>query len=131
MDKKHITQYLSDLEEIDLSVSDQTHFLNSIVYSKVNDNELASAIGNRLEKYHIIDGQQRLTTTTLYLIAIRNILIEKKDSKTADRINNQYIVNQYIEDIDKSIRLKLAFNDLEVFRKLVLNDELNRENKKH
>jgi uncharacterized protein with ParB-like and HNH nuclease domain len=129
--KSNITQYLNDLEEIDLSVSDQTHFLNSIVYSKVNDNELASAVGNRLEKYHIIDGQQRLTTTTLYLIAIRNILIEKDDSKTADRINNQYIVNQYIEDIDESIRLKLASNDLEVFRKLVLNDELNRENKKH
>lgn len=72
-----------------------------------------------------------MTTTTLYLIAIRNILKEKDDSKTADRINNQYIVNQYIEDIDESIRLKLASNDLEVFRKLVLNDELNRENKKH
>ena len=129
--KGNITQYLNDLEEIDLTVSDQTHFLNSIVYSKVNDNELASAIGNRLEKYHIIDGQQRLTTTTLYLIAIRNILIEKDDSKTADRINNQYIVNQYIDDIDESIRLKLASNDLEVFRKLVLKDELNKENKKH
>jgi uncharacterized protein with ParB-like and HNH nuclease domain len=129
--KSNITQYINDLEEIDLVVPDQTHFLNSIVYSKVNDNELASAIGNRLEKYHIIDGQQRLTTTTLYLIAIRNILQEKDDTKTADRINNQYIVNQYIDDIDESIRLKLASNDLEVFRKLVLNDELNKENKKH
>jgi len=129
--KGNITQYLSDLEEIDLTIPDQTHFLNSIVYSKVNDNELASAIGNRLEKYHIIDGQQRLTTTTLYLIAIRNILRENEDLKTADRINNQYIVNQYIDDIDESIRLKLASNDLEVFRKLVLSDELNKDNKKH
>ncbi len=76
--KKNITQYLNDLEEIDLTVPDQTHFLNSIVYSKVNDNELASAIGNRLEKYHIIDGQQRLTTVTLYLIAINNFYINRE-----------------------------------------------------
>jgi len=129
--KGNIKEYINDLEDIDLSVPDQTHFLNSIVYSKVNDNELASAIGNRLEKYHIIDGQQRLTTTTLYLIAIRNILTERDDPKTADRINNQYIVNQYIDDIDEKIRLRLASNDLEVFRKLVLNDKLNKENKKH
>ncbi len=60
--KKHIDRYISDLEEINLDVSDQTHFLNSIVYSKVNDNQLASSVGNRLEKYHIIDGQQEYDT---------------------------------------------------------------------
>ena len=128
--KKNIEQFLDDLEEIDLSQIDYNHFLNSIVYSKINDNELASNSGNRLEKYHIIDGQQRLTTNSLFLIAIRNT-IQPRDTKTPNRINNQYIRNEWIDDIDDSIRLRLSNQDFEIYRKLVLKDELNEDDKNH
>ena len=54
-------QLYSDLKKIVLE-GRSSHFFGSIVSSVV-------PVGSRLE-YHIIDGQQRLTTVTLLLLAM-------------------------------------------------------------
>jgi len=128
--KSNIERLIEDLEEIDISVPNQNHFLNSIVYSKIEENPHASYIGNRVEKYHVIDGQQRLITISLLLIAIRNSL-ENYNRGEAERINNQFLINPYVQEEELKPRLKLSEKDHEVYKKLVLKHPLNDEDRSH
>jgi uncharacterized protein with ParB-like and HNH nuclease domain len=129
--RSNIERLIEDIEEIDINEPNQNHFLNSIVYSKIEENPHASYIGNRVEKYHVIDGQQRLTTISLLLIAIRNFLKLYGNKSEAERINNQFLINQYIQEEELKTRLKLSEKDHDVYKKLVLDHPLNDEDKKH
>ena len=62
-------QLYNDLKRI---ITDQrgSHFFGSIVSSVVPN-------GSKIE-YHIIDGQQRLTTVSLLLLAISNLISQGK-----------------------------------------------------
>ena len=129
--KSNIEKLIEDLEEIDINEPNQNHFLNSIVYSKIEENPHASYIGSRVEKYYVIDGQQRLTTISLLLIAIRNFLKLYGNGNEAERINNQFLINQYIQEDELKTRLKLSEKDHETYKKLVLGHPLNDNDKKH
>ncbi|MFE4726118.1 DUF4268 domain-containing protein [Microbacterium sp. NPDC056736] len=67
-----------------------THFIGSLVLAASPDN---AAVG--LQKFLVVDGQQRLTTLTLLLAALRDHLIESEGVEHRDRIDAQYLVNKY------------------------------------
>ena len=62
-------QLYEDLKKI-VNNGRDSHFFGSIVSAVVPN-------GSKIE-YHIIDGQQRLTTVTLLLLAIRNLIAQGK-----------------------------------------------------
>lgn len=62
-------QLYDDLKKIVIDGRD-SHFFGSIVSAVVPN-------GSKIE-YHIIDGQQRLTTITLLLLAISNLIAQGK-----------------------------------------------------
>lgn len=68
--QENCQQLYDDLKKI-IRDKRESHFFGSIVSSVV-------ANGSKIE-YYIIDGQQRLTTVTLLLLAIRNLLIKKNN----------------------------------------------------
>ena len=72
------------------------------------------------EEYLIIDGQQRVTTISLLLLAMHNILKEKKlvanDNRLIDKIFEEYLVDKYAPS-EKRIKLKTVNKDLEAFEK--------------
>ncbi len=107
--KEHCTQLFDDL--IDLSNTKRTHFLGSIV-SIYNDD------GDDRE-YLIIDGQQRLTTISLLLLAIYKLIDENKVQTeiSKEQIRDEYLINKYSKD-DKKIRLKPVKNDKNAFASL-------------
>ena len=86
------------------------HFLGSIV-SVFNKN------GSEYE-YLVIDGQQRITSISLLLLAMYNLmrenLIKAKDENLIDLIYNEYLVDQY----KNVIKLKLINKDHEAFKRL-------------
>jgi len=100
-----------------------SYFLGSIVY--IHD----GIYGVGEKEFHVIDGQQRMTTLTLLFLAIYFKLKGTILAKDADKIYNQYVVNPYSE---KEIKLKLLppeenlyilnkishnkFNELEAFQ---------------
>lgn len=90
------------------------HFFGSIVSS--------IAEGGGMQEFLIIDGQQRLTTVSLLLLAMYNILdkeILTTDDKTLKtRLFDEYLVDKYDRE-ETRIKLKPVKNDAKAFNILV------------
>ena len=84
----------------------ESHFFGSIVSSVVPN-------GSKIE-YHIIDGQQRLTTVTLLLLAIRNLVkrgkITSDEGKLDEQINQRFLISPWAKEDDK-IKLRPVKSD--------------------
>lgn len=56
-------------------------------------------------EYHIIDGQQRLTTVTLLLLAIRNLIQQKKitteEPQLDEQINERFLISKWAKEDDR------------------------------
>lgn len=90
------------------------HFVGSIV------NIAEQAMPTGVQKYMIIDGQQRMTTLTLLLIALRDYALENTEDTTinARRIDNMLLKNEY-ENNDEQYKLLLTETDRDVLISLV------------
>ncbi|MFE6233750.1 DUF262 domain-containing protein [Cellulosimicrobium sp. NPDC057862] len=70
-----------------------THFVGSLVLASSPD---AGPVG--LQRYLVVDGQQRLTTLTLLLAALRDHRVAVEGDHHRARIDDQYLVNRYERD---------------------------------
>ncbi len=88
------------------------HFFCSIV----------SSVQSGTEDRFIIDGQQRITTVSLLLIAMVNAkkdgLIEATDAKLVEKIFKRYLVDEYQED-ERKVKLKPIKKDMQAFDALL------------
>lgn len=87
------------------------HFLGSIVCIA----EKASPTG--VQKYMVIDGQQRLATLTLILIALRDSVSSDSEIKP-EKLNLSFLINQF-ENGDDKYKLLLTEEDKSVLISLV------------
>lgn len=110
-------QLYDDLKKIVRDKRD-SHFFGSIVSSVVPN-------GSKIE-YHIIDGQQRLTTVTLLLLAIRNLIAQKKissdESRLDEQINQRFLISPWAKE-DDQIKLRPVKSDREALAKLFGEEE--------
>lgn len=109
--EENCEQLFQDL--IKLHNSDRkSHFFGSIV----------SSIQSGTEDRYIIDGQQRITTVSLILIAMVNAMkegiIEADDSKLVEKIFKRYLVDEYQED-ERKVKLKPIKKDMQAFDALL------------
>ena len=90
------------------------HFVGSIV------NIAEQAMPTGVQKYMIIDGQQRMTTLSLLLLALRDYAIKNPDDTTinARRIDNMLLKNEY-ESGDERYKLLLTETDRDILMRLV------------
>lgn len=95
-----------------------SHFFGSIVSSVVPN-------GSKIE-YHIIDGQQRLTTVTLLLLAIRNLIAQKKifsnEGRLDEQINQRFLISPWAKE-DDQIKLRPVKSDREALSRLFGEEE--------
>ena len=70
------------------------------------------------QDYAIVDGQQRLTTISILLIALRNFIKQNPNEILSVAEVELYLINQYSPTKDKRIRLKPNKEDSEYFEKL-------------
>jgi uncharacterized protein with ParB-like and HNH nuclease domain len=96
----------------------QDHFLGTLV-----------TIGNSgFQEYTVIDGQQRLTTVSLFLKALHSYLEQKEERKPEEetlkeRLLNDFLIDKYSSQKDLRIRLKPNKQDRASFEKLFENSE--------
>ena len=106
--KENCQQLLSDL--IDVAKTQRpSHFFGSIVSKTEGDD------------YLIIDGQQRLTTVSLLLLALMNLIEEKKLScnvpRLHEKIREDYLIDKWQPE-ERKIKLKPVKNDMKAFNSL-------------
>lgn len=117
--KPEIERYFSDVSriidsELDAAQQDKLeHFFGTLVIK-----EEKSGFAN---KSIIVDGQQRLTTTLLFLIALRD---SETDSDKVKFINQNYLTNNSSTFQDK-IKLKQVTKDWDSYKALVNKQEPN------
>ncbi len=111
--KEQCKQLWDDIIKIGGNNKMNGHFIGSILYV-LDDNTHSSPL-------LIIDGQQRLTTITLLLIALRNHLseeVEILEKFSRKKIENRYLINRD-EDGDKKFRLILSESDKDTLLSLI------------
>lgn len=112
--KEHCEKLLSDIIKVGSDEKKKAHFIGSIVYIQENAYHHSS-----VKELTIIDGQQRLTTLSLLLAALSQMLeneILEKFSRI--KINNIYLMNPY-EANEKKYKLILTEQDKDTFISLI------------
>lgn len=108
---EEIWQTLWDDIMVQYDVADgSTHFMGAIVSVP------ARSVPVGVSKYLIIDGQQRLTTVSILLCALRDCL----DANTAARIQEVYLINRFREEED-TLKFVPTQIDRETYRALALD----------
>lgn len=105
------------VEEQSRSGIDSEHFIGSIVASK--ENTVASS---QTQQVTLIDGQQRITTLTLLLLAIYRKSQEYSDANLEDIIYNDILLNRNINN-ERKLKLKVTANNSAALEAIYENKE--------
>ena len=95
-----------------------THFMGAIVSVP------ARSVPVGVNKFLIIDGQQRLTTVSLLLCALRDVL----DPNSASRIQEVYLTNRF-RDPEDTLKFVPTQVDRDVYRAIALDRQIPENNK--
>ena len=110
-------QLYDDLKKV-IENDRESHFFGSIV-------SVANTKGASCEML-IIDGQQRITTISLLLLALVNLLKEGKiiseESSLCEKIEKRYLIDPYQPE-EKKVKLKPIKDDQDAFLRLFDADE--------
>ncbi|EJB73094.1 hypothetical protein HPHPA14_0784 [Helicobacter pylori Hp A-14] len=109
-EKEHCKQLWDDIIKTGGNDQIEGHFIGSILYVLADDTHSSPLL--------IIDGQQRLTTITLLLIALRN---HSSDEVKRKEIENHYLINSG-NDGDKKFKLFLSEPDKDTLLSLIDKD---------
>jgi len=100
------------------------HFFGTVIFY-----EERSQIFGEPSRYILVDGQQRLTKTMLFLIAARDVI---QDETLKKAIDSKYLRNNNVsgDEVEYKIKLKQVENDWDAYKKLILQEELDEKDKK-
>lgn len=98
----------------DLQVLEEghTHFLGSVVFVERNTDF------DELNEFEIVDGQQRLTTISILLCALREYYIQKDNEEAAKSIEDDYLFEQN-DDFNDEQKIELNSLDQNQYRRLL------------
>lgn len=108
-EKKNVEDLFLDLGAAIKTNIDTEYFLGSIVL--VNPNN----------EFEVVDGQQRLATTTILLAAFRDYFFKQKDTESYLDIENKYLFVRNRRSKEVVPRLKLNEVDRDFFLKYILS----------
>jgi hypothetical protein len=107
-----VEQYLEDVIGA-LTRGDSDYFLGLVV--------LVGSEDSKSKRFEILDGQQRLATTTMIFAAIRQWLRDNAFDKQAQQIQNDFIGISEIGEVLDEPRVVMNLNNQAVFQEIVVN----------
>jgi hypothetical protein len=109
-DDEHVAEFLAD---INTSFSDDApeYFMGSVV------------LQGAAQKYEVVDGQQRLTTATIFIAAVRDFLAGQAQGDVARSLEGQFLQTKDTWSQQVNPRMTLSVYDHEFFLKRVLNGQ--------
>lgn len=121
---KHCQQLWNDIVRIGSNANSRAHFLGSVVYIAAEDNQAA------IPRWLLIDGQQRLTTVTLLLAALRDHLkVHPSDDEalpTSEEIDDRFLRNRHGKG-ERRNKLMLRRTDNDALTALLANQPLEND----
>ncbi len=113
---------LKDIEKVANSTDTQHFFWTIIYYAE------STILEGQPDKYILVDGQQRLTTTMLFLIAARDCI---SDEFLKNTIDSKYLKNNNVTgDVEYKIKLKQVESDWKAYKNIILGEHLDANDKK-
>ncbi len=110
-------QFFKDIEIlIKAEAKNKEHFIGSIV--EINHENYSGT----LPTYSVIDGQQRLTTSILFILALIDSF---KEEIIPEEIKEIYLTNTHRKDNQK-YKILLIDEDMKVLKKLINNEKINK-----
>jgi hypothetical protein len=105
---EHVSEYWDDIQRA--RAAGNLYFMGTIVLASDSEGD-----GRQL----IIDGQQRITTTAILFVAIRDRLYELDQEKAAQSIDNTHLSNYVLTHEETVARLTLSPDDHSAFSDLL------------
>lgn len=115
----NVEEYLNDLAEA--RAKDRDYFVGTVV--------LTQPEGENFRR-RVVDGQQRLATTSVLLIAVRDRLMELGKSEQAKRVEERYLRGYELQAEGVFERLALGPHDSEAYLEL-LDSSVSADNDGH
>ncbi len=119
--KEQCGKLFDDIIKVSGDTGRPCHFIGSVIYLAKDDAQHASAVKN----YLVIDGQQRLTTLSLLLLALGDYTKEtlfgdeyNQAPTNLDKLMRKYLVNED-ENNDLYYKIKLNAEDFLAYKKLI------------
>ena len=117
---KNCLRLWEDIVRVGSDPAAKGHFIGSVVYIAAEESTAS------ISRWLLIDGQQRLSTLTLLLVALRNQLKKKQakeDYPTPEEIDDHFLINRYGKGDQKS-KLTLRRMDHETLLAYIEDKEL-------
>lgn len=105
--------------------TDAAHFIGTVLYAEESEGE------NGIQRFDLIDGQQRLTTITLLLLALRNA--QRSDDPPLENVSAAMLDSTYLHTSDAPnapIKLVLSHADEATLAALIDDEELPEEDER-
>ena len=102
-------RFLNDLEDL-LAQRTQSHFLGILIY-------MESEISAMFKQIQIVDGQQRLTTSFIFLLCLKRAALELGQKDVAGMIDDYYLYNRHTVE-EAKLRMKPTVSDDDVYAKI-------------
>lgn len=93
--RRDLAQLWADIMRVAEDGSNTTHFLGSVVLSPSPSNTPTG-----VQSWLVVDGQQRLTTLSILLCAIRDH-VRETDEQLAAKIDDMYLFNKYASGMER------------------------------
>ena len=105
-ERENARELFQDLQKA-IDDDESEYFLGSIVVTRSDG--------------HVVDGQQRLATTSILLAAMRDYCLENNDPARADEIERTYLFSRSFRTQEIAPRLSLGKRDHDFYTKRVLS----------
>ena len=119
---KHCQQLWDDIVRVGSDPNKPAHFLGSVVYISAEDNQAA------IPRWLVIDGQQRLTTVTLLLTALRDRLkvgpVDDEGLPSAEEVEDRFLRNRHGKG-ERKRKVMLRRGDNEALTALISGQQLS------